>query len=459
MLWYGTTLGRLETMNRRAGSILGVVLVSALTAAGCQDYVFEPVQPAIIAVSNTTQEVPDRRKADILFVIDDSGSMAGEQDNLAANFGAFINRIEEKNANRRANGDAEVKYRIAVTSTSVDLTYETSSGPTTQDFYTVQSNCQSGGYQIQNGQPYPQGDFLAVPGNQAILDSETMSSDEIIREFQENVKLGVCGSGQEQGLRAARMALEKHPDFVRAGSKLFIAIVSDEEDCSDPNHDVVLTGSGPDVCAQEAAQPNGGKLGPVSDYVDFFKSLADSVAVGVIVSAEGTPPNDMHPALCSDPTCAATCDCGGDPACEADPAKREYPCYCGGQAAGSRYLQLASAISGSLEDSICQSDFSATLEHMADIIIPDRIQLDARPHDDAPSLVLPETTRPDGSQIVCNSPQAGQTCDEGIDWAYDPTGPSIVLCNDPNSACRIQPGDKYKVSFIEQACTADNPCQ
>lgn len=456
--------------NRHAALALGTVAIAALALVGCQEYVFEPVESAIIAVSNTTYELPDLRKADILFVIDDSGSMAGEQDNLARNFDAFINRIEQRNAERAAAGKSEVEYRIAVTSTSVDLTAD--DGTTRTAYYSIgdPAACQAGGYELQNGMEWPAGDFLAVPGNAAILDRAELSSDEIIRQFRQNVKLGICGSGQEQGLRAARLALEKHPDFVREDSKLLIVFVSDEEDCSDPSHTVALsTTPGYDVCAIEAQKPDGA-LVPVSDYVSFFQSLSPQVAVGAIASADGTWPTDMHADLCVDTACAQSCDCtaGGtatpaqEQACLDDPEKHTSPCYCGGYGPGSRYLAVAQAISDSLADSICQADFSNTLEQLAEIIVRvDRIELDARPHGDDPSLVLLKIVRPDGSAILCDSPHTGDLCtDGGVDWEYvaDPK-PTIKLCDNPDSQCRINPGDKYKVSFIEQACTDQTPCQ
>jgi hypothetical protein len=52
-------------------------------------------------------------KIDILFVVDNSGSMAQEQANLATNFPQFISVIE-------ASG---LDYRVAITTTGMDFTY------------------------------------------------------------------------------------------------------------------------------------------------------------------------------------------------------------------------------------------------------------------------------------------------------------------------------------------------
>ena len=74
---------------------------------------------------------------------------------------------------------------------------------------------------------------MAAPGNQKVLDSATMSDADIATQFEQNIQFGDCGSGQEQGLLAAKLALQKQPDFIQKDSTLVIAIISDEQDCSD----------------------------------------------------------------------------------------------------------------------------------------------------------------------------------------------------------------------------------
>ena len=58
-------------------------------------------------------------KMDIVFVIDDSGSMSQEQDNLATNFPMFATLLDNY---VNADGD-KIDYRIAVTTTSRQLQY------------------------------------------------------------------------------------------------------------------------------------------------------------------------------------------------------------------------------------------------------------------------------------------------------------------------------------------------
>ncbi len=434
----------------------GLVLLTI--TVGCQSYVFEPVVPALISVSNTTYALTDVASADILFVIDDSGSMAGEQANISANFDVFINALEAENATRSANGDPLLKYRLAVTSTSINLRYQDAAGNLVESSnYNIAnpSNCGTP-YALVDGSPYPVGQLLAAPGNQAILDSESLASAEIIRQFKQNVQLGTCGSGQEQGLLAMRRALEANPSFVRDRSRLVVVFLSDEEDCSDPDRDLTLAINA-DLCVEEAAKAGGGLLGPVLDYATFLRSVSPDVVVGSIVSANGTPPN-ITAGVCTDPTCDAAC---------ASPNPAASPCYCGGQSPGGRYLQLADLIgAGSLKNSICQSSFSDTMRLLAEVISSvDAIYLSTRPFENDPSLVLLKIIR-DGEEILCNSPtdslQADptQSCasDPTLDWEYDETEVLIRLCDQPGSSCKIQPGDSYKVSFVQIACSAENPC-
>jgi hypothetical protein len=62
---------------------------------------------------------------DILFVVDDSGSMAEEQSNLAANFPMFADVL----ANYTNAEGQHIDFRVAVTTTGRTITYTIQSGP------------------------------------------------------------------------------------------------------------------------------------------------------------------------------------------------------------------------------------------------------------------------------------------------------------------------------------------
>ncbi len=119
-------------------------------------------------------------KVDVLFVVDDSGSMSAEQASLAANFDAFIHAAE----------DWETDYRIAVTTTDLGL----------------------GG---------------ALHGPSPIVTA--VNSD----QFKDNVLVGAAGSPIEQGLAAASASLNgAFGPYLRPDAALVLVFVSDEDDQS-----------------------------------------------------------------------------------------------------------------------------------------------------------------------------------------------------------------------------------
>lgn len=139
-------------------------------------------------------------KVDILWVVDCSGSMGDEQDNLATNFESFIEQAVDWNAD----------LQIAVSST--DVVTEPNPGI-----------FQCGGRILKN-----RGDGA-------------LSNDEMISEFTAEgcIRLGTdCDSGRESGLEAGHAALSpplnqnQNAGFVREDAKLALIFVSDEEDQS-----------------------------------------------------------------------------------------------------------------------------------------------------------------------------------------------------------------------------------
>lgn len=129
--------------------------------------------------------------ADILFVVDDSGSMGNDQTKLANSFSTFINWLI---------GHA-ISFQVGVTTTDM------SSG----------------------------GAAGALVGSPRILKNTTPN---LVAEFEDNVHVGTSGSASEKGLDAAVAALTypnisgDNAGFLREDAKLFVVFVSDEEDQS-----------------------------------------------------------------------------------------------------------------------------------------------------------------------------------------------------------------------------------
>jgi hypothetical protein len=87
-----------------------VALVTSVAAiAGCNPHVLQQVELDSTAVDENVLQLQVNKDVDVLFVVDNSGSMAQEQITLATNFEAFIGVLEAV--------DVDANYRIGVTTT------------------------------------------------------------------------------------------------------------------------------------------------------------------------------------------------------------------------------------------------------------------------------------------------------------------------------------------------------
>lgn len=160
-----------------------------------------PVEPEDPIEEETTEEFTEtfnqnsegKRVVDILWVIDNSGSMGDEQDDLAYNFETFINNFISQ----------DVDFQMAITTTDARSGHE--------------------------------GKMIAGPD---MLNSEEAKKNEnvFINHFKQKIKVGTRGSGHEKGLQTSAAFLENQKtdkkDFLRDDAYLAIVYVSDEEDQS-----------------------------------------------------------------------------------------------------------------------------------------------------------------------------------------------------------------------------------
>ncbi len=91
----------------------------AVLAAGCQDYNFNPVGHCVIQPGTKRFTLSSISSADVLFVVDDSGSMGEEQAALATNFSRFIANLDASNVTRVNAGLEPFDFHIAVSTTSL----------------------------------------------------------------------------------------------------------------------------------------------------------------------------------------------------------------------------------------------------------------------------------------------------------------------------------------------------
>lgn len=175
------------------------------------------------------------RQLDVLFVVDNSGSMKTSQTNLAHNFPSFINYFKDKGYD----------FKIAVT--------------TTDAFYGdqfVTAGCSI--CNVQQTQFRASSDATGgVPIR--VLDNNTPNLDTV---FSATVQVGISGSGDERAFSSFKAALSSslNTGFHRPSAYLSVIIVSDSDDFS---HD--------DIDLNESyAQPT---LHSITTYVDYLKNF------------------------------------------------------------------------------------------------------------------------------------------------------------------------------------------
>lgn len=170
----------------------------------------------------TEIDVDVNRDVDILFVIDNSGSMSEEQNSLATNFNRFIDVL------KRAEGGLP-NVHLGVISTDLGA------GP--NNIGGCDGNGDDGVLQNQ-----ARGDCSPPAGawiSDVALEDGTRAKNytgELADTFSCIARLGDKGCGFEQPLEAMRRALNgsngQNAGFLRPQALLAVVIISDEDDCS-----------------------------------------------------------------------------------------------------------------------------------------------------------------------------------------------------------------------------------
>jgi hypothetical protein len=247
-------------MNRR-------LVVALVFVAGCsrtaeceelgQDCAAEGTEDPTGVADDIPLPLRTGKDIDILFVIDNSGSMAEEQALLAANVGAFINVLEED--------DVDANYRIGITTTDNGNPWCAAGTTTPEGGNLVLSSCKTrlddflfidvdaqdlacnnicnldeAALQILptttdlDPDPKPRPWLENIEGKKNI--PETTDTDDAFACF---LPQGINGCGFEAPLHSmynalvrAESATEPNYGFVREDAILAIVFLTDEEDCS-----------------------------------------------------------------------------------------------------------------------------------------------------------------------------------------------------------------------------------
>ena len=247
----GCAAGRAPSADPDAG-------VSVGDAAGGSD-----LTDATVPTGPPPMGDPACDKMDILFVIDDSGSMGEEQQNLGANFPRFVEVLD----NYVAASGAPLDYRVGVTTTSQPLT--TVIVPPPGSPVPVMRDVADG----------PRGALLRGDGCGLTTPWVARGESEVAERFACVANVGTEGALVEMPLLMWELALTERVDdganvgFLREDALLAVVILTDEDDCSEESDLIEI-------------RPGDSTVGPIDrcdpaseDLVDLDRVLSSVDAV------------------------------------------------------------------------------------------------------------------------------------------------------------------------------------
>jgi len=400
--------------------------LAALVAAGCS---VGGAPDGVVADCTTRMALPPAVQTDILFVIDDSGSMAEEQEKVASELEGFVSAL--------ATGPVTNDFRVGVVTTAVSQHARQSCDEDAPGALVR--------FPEASGRLQP----ATLPGEEEegprVLDWQ---DPDLIERFSALVRRGTGGTGQEMGLEAMRLALtEANPDFLRPGARLLVVVVTDEDDCSDPAGTSLVLDPGcfPTACEADdecgdgaycvknfddpstrACIPNtcestAGReaLEPVERYVELLQNLDDGTGTGrtreTFLAVIGpVDPESGAPTRCR----SATDEAYG---------------------VGVRYAQAVEAMGErGLIASICSDDFGVALTDIARLVEPEQVvELDDAPDDGR--LLQVKLRRVDGSEVLCR---------HGEGFTFEPATDGAPARITLEGTCRLQHGDRIAVDLF-----------
>jgi hypothetical protein len=284
-----------------------LVLVAGLTfgLVGCGGNSFSIAGDEATFTQNTkASSVP----IDILWVVDNSGSMETSQAQVAANVASFIDKFKATNFD----------FRIAVTTTAAYQALPLFTGDESNSRF--RDGTAATGYS----------GFKVI----------TPTTPNIEAVFNQNIQQGIAGSADERGfqsLEATLLNVQNRAEFPRQGAYLAVIFLTDEEDFSwDGTANIQLNGDGSPNSNQDA------RLIGNQHYLDILDQVTGSTA---------TQKNYVVNTIAI-----------FDEACRAQLATAFS-----GRRIADRYASLTDA-TGGIKASLCD-DFSGILSDLSDTIL------------------------------------------------------------------------------------------
>jgi len=307
------------------------------------------------------------RKMDILWVVDNSGSMETSQANLTASFQTFIEKFQ-------TNG---YDFHMAVTATDAWRAQYLAPG-SNQD---ILRRARSGeiNYSVN---PYT----YKTNSNVFIMDGLTPSLSSV---FLTNASQNIFGTGDERAFASFKQFLDfgGNADFRRPDATLAIIIVSDEDDFSANTSAYIPGGYADEVNADPVVlAPSVDPANIANMYADARLDSPDSYKQ-YLDTLVGAGNHKVHIISVLDTACKTTLN-------------STYQ----GRRIGRRYIQLAD-LTGGVKTSLCDNFGDSLLKIQESIIqLSSTFQLDREPVPESIKVLV------DGASI----PQDGQN-----GWTYD----------------------------------------
>ncbi len=314
------------------------------------------------------------RKIDILWVVDNSGSMQSSQNNLTANFQSFIQKFQSLNYD----------FQMAVTSTDAwTALYQNDAR-----YSSILKSLRRGKITGDAGAGWS----FSPDSGVSIIDGNTAN---ISQTFLTNAEQGITGTGDERAFSSIKQVLDFNPLFLRADAFLAVIIVSDEDDFSgntsnfiagdynnESNSDpVTLTNTGSNTDLFHLYSDT--RLDSVDSYKSYLTSLKGAGQFSV----------SMIGVL--------------DNAC-----KTQLNTSFGGRRIGRRYMQLAQSTNGA-QTSLC-GNFGTSLQLISDSII----ELSS-------SFILRREPIPESISVSVNNVAVAQNATNG--WTYNNSNWTITF--------------------------------
>jgi hypothetical protein len=324
----------------------------AAATMGCLERKGAPVGPNVGYGQEVSVGGPGVSAVDVLFVIDDSGSMEQEQANLAVQIPALVRDLAsppDRDGDGHPDWNAVEALRIGITTTDVGTGRVSIEG----------SHCAAGG------------DDGALRGGvfewRAGDDPDAFAA----RVGSTVESLGITGCAFEQPLEAAARTVARADEtgFPADDGLFAVIVVTDEEDCSVADDDAFFGAAEPASynvhCPRHAAT-----LTPVSELVAAIRGARaeDELVFAAIAGVPRELPRDASPGdVLAHPDMAyREVDTGRSglrlaPACELFDGRGELT---GRADPARRLVEVADLVPGSVLTTICTDDFGPAIDEI-----------------------------------------------------------------------------------------------